>query len=158
MRAFANIEPVESTEKFWRTFFSPAGCFRIVCVTKDFTSEKIKKLMKDYAPENAKYVCEIPNTTVEDVYAGTIEAVCNAKETAIVIDFTNLKEEDFRNDNMSLFQDRLRSIIYRHMHTPIRVIIPEGVYWRVFGHNDLRECWNVIAYVCLKGVKGAFCA
>ena len=81
MRAFANIEPVESTEKFWRTFFSPIGCFRIVRVTKDFTSEKIKKLMKDYAPENAKYVCEIPSTTVEDVCAGTIEAVCNKRRT-----------------------------------------------------------------------------
>ena len=92
MRAFANIEPVESTEKFWRTFFLPAGCFRIVCVTKDFTSEKIKELMEDYAPENAKYVCEIPDTTVEDVYAGTIEAVCNHKETTVVIDFTNLKK------------------------------------------------------------------
>ena len=72
MRAFANIEPVESAEKFWRTFFLPAGCFRIVRVTKDFTNEKIKKLMKDYAPKNAKYVCEIPNTTVEDVYTRLI--------------------------------------------------------------------------------------
>lgn len=114
--------------------------------------------MKDYAPENAKYVCQIPNTTVEDIYAGTIEAICKDPETTVVIDFTNLKEEDFRNDHMSLFQDRLRSIIYRHMHTPVRVIIPEEVYWRVFGHNDLREYWNVVAYVCLKGVKGAFCA
>lgn len=128
MRAFANIEPVESTEKFWQTFFSPIGCFRIVRVTKDFTSEKIKKLMKDYAPKNAKYVCEIPNTTVENVYAGTIEAICKDKEITVVIDFTNLKEKDFRSSDMSLFQDRLGSIIYRHRCTPIRVIIPERVY------------------------------
>lgn len=158
MRTFANIEPVESTEKFWRTFFLPTGCFRIVRVTKDFTSEKIKKLMKDYAPENAKYVCRIPDTTVEDVYAGTIETICNDKETTVVIDLTNLKEEDFRSNDMCLFEDRLGSIIYRHRHTPVRVIIPEEVSFSVFGHNDLREYWNVIAYVCLKGVKGAFCA
>lgn len=140
---------VENTENFWKTFFSLKGCFKVVRVTSDFTHEKIKELMKDYAPKNAEYVNQVPIITVQDIYAGTIKKINKDRKILAVIDLTGLTDRDFCSIEMMDFQDRLMSLIFRHRDTPIRVIIPDNVSWHMIGHNDLRESWNVHAYVCL---------
>lgn len=142
---------VRDIKEFWEEFFSPEGRFRVVRVTKDYTSDMVKHLITEFSPPFAGYTESVPELTYWELECDSVRLAAQGKMLFIIV---NLLDEDFSDEKVAEdiyeFQRHMFNWVLRFKNIQFRVIIPEGVSWSYIGHNDLRA-EHIEFYVCLEG-------